>query len=156
MSTARSDKLIFVISDDVIAVRGVYDPNEAERTPRYTADIPKTGELFKTFITDLAVGDIVVVESGSRTGYSTIKITEVNSDFDFDSDEPCRWVTQRIDTDAHEALREREQAAIGQVKTAQRKTQRAELIRQMIGGEDAAEAMDAIALSFNAADKDEG
>ena len=156
MTTARSDKLIFLISDDVIAVRGVYDPKGAPDQSRYSADTPSSGELFKTFITDLKEGDIVVVESGSRTGYSTIRVTEVNADFDFDSSESCRWITQRIDTEAHSDLRERERAAIGQVKDAQRKTQRAELRRQMLGGEDAAEAMDAIALSFNATTKDEG
>jgi hypothetical protein len=163
MINVRSDKAILLVSDEVIAVRGVYDPSETagRNKVKYAAhesewaETERNGELFKTLIPDLTVGEIVVVESASRTGFSTIKITEVNADFDFDSDEPCRWITQRIDIDAHKDLRQREAAAVGKVKNAQRSSQREEIRRQMLGGEDAVEAVQAIASDFTGGDTTE-
>lgn len=165
MINVRSDKAIFLISDEVIAVRGIYDPTTEKSKTRpagsdafdHTAQWNESqyrGELFKTLMADITVGDIVVVESASRTGFSTIKVTEVNADFDYDSDESCRWIVQKIDHDAHKDLRTREHAAVGQVKNAQRDTQRAELRKAMLGGADADEAMDAIATGFTAIAKE--
>lgn len=157
MINVRSDKAILLVSDDVIAVRGVYDPHNAveHRKARLApheeewAAQERNGELFKTLMPDLAVGDIVVVESASRTGYSTIKITEVNADFDFDSDEPCRWVVQRIDTASFAERRRREAEAVKQVKNSQRNSQREEIRRQMMGGApNAAEDIQAIGQAF--------
>jgi hypothetical protein len=157
MINVRSDKAIFMVSDNVVAVRGVYDPSEMPKSSvtrgHDWAAKERVGELFKTLIPDLEVGDLVVVESASRTGFSTIKVTEVGADFDFDSDEICRWVTQRIDVDAYKNLREREATAVGQVKTYQRNSQRDELRRQMLG--DNVETVQAIAADFNGGDTTE-
>lgn len=72
-----------------------------------SAQYEETGkvEVFKTLLHDLKKDDIVVVESGTRWKFTTVKVTDVeNVQVDFDSDKLVKWIVQKVDTAPHDAV----------------------------------------------------
>lgn len=108
---------IFLINDDVRAVRVVYDPGCKSNEH----------DVFKTFDSELAVDDLVVVESSTRHGMTIAKIADLDVDVDIDSNAQMRWIVQRVDVDPHNQLLKQEEAAMDAMKSAEKRQRRAEM-----------------------------
>lgn len=105
--------IVFLINDNVRAVRAKYEAGETAPT-----------EIFKTFDPDIAVGDLAVVESTTRHEMTVVKVTEVDIDLDLDIQTPVRWIVQRIDQTAHKATLAQEEEAIAAVNSAEKRRKR--------------------------------
>lgn len=144
-----ASKIVFLINDQVKLISVSYEPHNdgLASTPdayRQANTVPPKRYLFKTMIEDLAVGDYVVVETGTRHGMTVCKVTEIDLDVDFDDGQPLKWVIQRVDSEGFKAIVAAEQEAIAAAKRAELKRKRNEL-RQGIFAEHA-DMLDGLAL----------
>ena len=94
---------VMLINPTIRAVRGKYEDSG-------------NAEIFKTIDQDLKVDDFAVVESGTRWGITTVKISEVDVDVDFDSSKNVGWVVGKIDMLAHGNIKKMEDSAIDLIK----------------------------------------
>lgn len=131
-----NSKIVFLVNDAARAVRAQYEDGAAQAVKSYT---------FKTLDTTLKVGDIAVVQSNTRWGYTVVKITEINVDVDFDSNSELRWLVAKVDLAAFERIVEMENAAIAVVQSAELRRKKAELRKTLFADQEA--AMDALALA---------
>lgn len=106
---------VMLINANIKAVRGQYEENGII-------------EIFKTLDQSLKKDDIVVVESGTRWKYTTVKILDVvNVTVDFDSDKIIKWVVQKVDIVTHAAIKEMEDKAIEVIKAGEMRKRREDI-----------------------------
>lgn len=131
-----NSKIVFLVNDAARAVRAQYEDGTGQAVKTYT---------LKTLDAALKVGDIAVVQSGTRWGYTVVKVTEVNVDVDFDSNIELKWLVAKVDLAAFERIVEMENAAIAVVQSAELRRKKAELRKTLFADQEA--AMDALALA---------
>lgn len=122
---------IFLISDDVRAVKATYEKWKDHEEDK------KHSYIFKTLEQGLKVGDYVVVETDTRHGMTICKISEIDVEPDYDSSYDLKWVVAKVNKEAHDKLLEQEKTAIERVKKAEKTRKRKELRANMM--EDAEE-----------------
>jgi hypothetical protein len=105
---------VFLINPNVRAILATY---EAGATP----------ELFKTFDQTIQKDDLVVVPTNTRHLMTVVKVTEVDVDFDIESNRPANWVVCRIDQTEYESTLKMESAAIAKIKSAELRQKREQL-----------------------------
>lgn len=115
------EKLVFILRDDVRAVKACYDPGKG------VGD-----EWFKTLDPNIAVGDVCIVPTNSRCGFTTVKVKEVDLEIDFTSPGEVRWIAGRVDIKAFDKLLADEAAGVKAVQNAERNRKREELRAQML------------------------
>lgn len=116
---------VFLIDNTVKALRARYEEGGKE-------------EIFKTFDATIKKDDILVVESGTRHGFTTVKVTEIDVTVDIeDSTANVKWVVTKVDLADHKAILEQEAAAIDKVRVAEFNKKKRDLIANMASPEDA-------------------
>lgn len=131
-------RAIFLISDEVRHIVATYLPEEgAKRTS------------FKTFDRDIGIDDYVVVPSTTRHGMTVVRVVEVDTEPDLDSEEPMEWIVGRIDRTDFEDLERQEAEAVAQIKSAQKRRKREEL-RQALLDDTAETAIKSLPISGKA------
>jgi hypothetical protein len=128
----NNSKIVFLINDGARAVKATYDDGHAPDT-------------FKTLDPAVDVGDLVVVESGTRHGMTVVKVTEVDVDVDFYANTEVKWVVQRIDSDGFKHILAQERDAIAAVNSAERRRKKEELRASLFA--DHHDKINALALS---------
>ena len=130
-------KAIFLINDDVIAVRCSYAPAAGttvpvplDKEPKFNR--PEEWTTFKTFNKDLKVGDYVVVPSGTRWGVTVCRVAEVDIDLDLETGEDVGWIIGRVSLEDYKRLQAQEEQAIAAIKSAQKRKKREELKEAML------------------------
>ena len=113
-----NSKIVFLINDQVRAVRGIYEEASILNQPKH---------VFKTLDQDLAVGDIAVVETTTRHGFTVVKLIEVDIDLNFDDPAETKWVVAGVNMDAFALVKKQEAAAISAVQQAELRRKKAEL-----------------------------
>ena len=112
---------IFLISDRVRAIGVTYEV--AENSPM---------TLFKTFDKDVKPDDYVVVPTGTRHGMTVCKVKAVDMDVDFESQTPMGWLIGRVSRADADEIERQEQAAIAQIKAAEKNKKRNELRESLL------------------------
>ena len=116
---------VFLVDNTVKALRARYEEGGKE-------------EIFKTFDDTIKKDDILVVESGTRHGFTTVKVTEIDVTVDIeDSTANVKWVVTKVDLADHKAILEQEAAAIDKVRVAEFNKKKRDLIANMASPEDA-------------------
>lgn len=111
---------ILLINDNVKVIKGVYEEGQYPTTFKV---LDPNSEIKK--------GDIVIVETDTRWGFTAVKVTEVNVEHDLTDSARLKWALHKINTEAHEAVLEAENQAIEAVKIAERRKKREELRESM-------------------------
>ena len=124
MATNNST-IVFLINDDVRAVNVKYE--KGDNAPEYT---------FKTMDPTIQVGDYVVIPTDSRHNMTVALVSEVDIELDFATDMHIRWIMARVDLTEHEAVLEKEKAAITAVQSAERRKKREELRAALLANSD--------------------
>jgi hypothetical protein len=117
---------VILINPNIRAVLGQYENNTTPTT-------------FKTTDADLVVGDIAVVESTTRWGLTTVKITAVDADVDFDSTTQVGWVVSKVPVTTHETLKTMEAAAIDLIKKGELRKRREDIKKNTLDAYSAGE-----------------
>lgn len=82
---------------------------------------------FKTFDNTLEKGDLVLVPTETRHGYTVCKIEEINVDLDQESDIQYKWVVGKVDLTNYEDIIKQEELVISAFKEAVIAKKRSEL-----------------------------
>ena len=130
-------KAIFLINDEVRAVRCSYAPKSGVNVPvpldeKPHFNRPEEWTTFKTFDQDLTVGDYVVVPSTTRWGVTVCRIAEVDIDLDLETGEDVRWIVGRVNLEDFKRLQAQEEQAVQAIKSAQKRKRRDELREAML------------------------
>lgn len=125
-------RLVYLVNPDVITVRAKYEP-----------DINASYE-FKTLDKTLTKGDIVIVPTDTRCGFTCVEISEVDVDSDVEATSEIKWIVGRVDTPAFEKTLEAEKELQTTYRQMQRRKRRAELASNLF--DDQAGAFDDNAL----------
>ncbi len=129
---------IFLINDQVKALKAEYEPDG-------------TRSLLKTFDPTIKVGDYLVVQSTTRHKITTVKVTEVDVDFDMHGTVPMQWVISKVDLTIHAQMIEDESAAIRKLADLRLRREREQLRETMLGNY--ASEIDGLAIAQIAAPK---
>lgn len=113
---------IFLINDDVTAVKASYDPDDKNEQPK----------TFKTFNKDIKVDDYLIVPTDSRHEMTVVKVVDVEVEPDFDSHRHVHWVIGVIDRSNYEETIAKENEAIAAIKKAEKRQQRDKLREAML------------------------
>lgn len=101
--------VLFLVSDDVRAIRVSYE------------DAGKNQTIKKTLDHTITVGDFVVVETNTRWNMTVCKVTAVDVEVDFDSDDQIGWIVAKVDIAAFDAIKEQERRAVELIREAERR-----------------------------------
>ena len=117
---------ILLINPSCRAVKAIYQSDPTDETrPRAKR------ELFKTFDHSIKVGDIAMVPSTTRHMVTTVKVTDVDVEWDVHTCEEVKWVIGVIDQGEYISLKSQEEAAINQIKESEKTFERNELKKKM-------------------------
>lgn len=116
---------VFLVDDTVKALKAIYEDNGKIET-------------FKTFDDTIKKDDLLVVESGTRHGFTVVKVTETDVIVDIeDNNLNVKWVVSKVSLDDHKAIITQEAAAIDKVRVAEFNKKKRDLVANMASPEDA-------------------
>ncbi len=123
---------VLLYNDNCRAIKAIYeaDPEDVSKL------LPKAKrEMFKTFDTAIAVGDIVMVPSSTRHNVTVVKVVEVDVEWDVHTTDDVKWIIGKVDQREFKKLRDMESNAISAIKesekTAARKKMKDEMLQHM-------------------------
>ena len=117
---------IFLLNDEVRAVRGTYEPGGKI-------------ELFKTFDKTIKKDDLIVIPASTRHNFTVAKVTEIDVTVDLDDSEKVRWIVSKVDLADYEALVKNEEVGIEKLRKAEFAKRRRTIFQDLVDSEDKAE-----------------
>jgi hypothetical protein len=107
---------VFLINDKIRAVKVSYeDKTTTPRADEYT---------YKTLDQSLKKDDLVVVPTKTRHKMTVCRVTEVDVEVDYDSSVEMKWIVDKVDNAAYEALLAQEAQAIKEMRDADAKSKK--------------------------------
>ena len=129
---------IFLINKNVIAIEALYEEGGKM----------ETFKTFNDFDTTINVGDILVVESGTRHKMTTVKVTKVDAQVDLDGPAQVKWVIAKVDKDSFEKnILQPEASAIEKIKSAEMRAKRQALADALLMDKDELKALPLAAVN---------
>lgn len=99
--------------------------------PAPNKDTAPATTLFKTFNKDLEPGDLAVVATNTRHGFTVVKVEKVGLQLDPHTSTKIDWLVEAFDVQAHDELLKLENTAIEKIKGKEADRQAAELRKSM-------------------------
>ncbi len=127
---ANYSTLIMLINENIRAVKCIYD----------TADDAKADQkeyLFKTLDTSIVIGDLVVVPSKTRHKRTIVKVVEVDTEVDYDSEIQVEWIVGKVNNADYAAIKKIEDEAIEKIKSAEKLRKKQELRDKLLNHDNA-------------------
>ena len=115
---------ILLINPECRAIYAIYEPDVEGAKPAKR-------ELFKTFDDTIAKDDIVMVPSNTRHNVTTVKVVEIDVEWDVNVSTEVRWIIGKVDQKNYRDLKEQEAAAISAIKESEKTHARNELKKKM-------------------------
>lgn len=116
---------IFLVREDVRAIAVSYEVDKDGKGVR-----PFT--TFKTADQTVAVGDYVIVPTGTRHDMTVCRVEQVDIEVDLHSTAQVQWLVGIVDRTAYDAVVEAEERAIEAIKSAEKRRAREELAAKLI------------------------
>lgn len=83
--------------------------------------------IFKTTMQDLAKGDIVVVPTETRVGFTCCRVEELDVELDLDTTVQFKWLVGRVDRGEYDKVLAMERSMIDKIKRSEVRKRRAEI-----------------------------
>lgn len=115
----------FLVEDKCRALRVEYDPDWKSNN---NYNICK---LYKTLDPNVKVDDLVVVPTGTRHGFTVVKVVEVDFTVNYTGNEEYRWIVGPVDKPAYDALLEADKVVMTKVGKIQENKMKRELMEAM-------------------------
>ena len=145
MSKAHPSLLVFLLDDSVRGVRAVYEKvdeveMQAPAPMAYGQEAEKRaqklrGYLFKTTDQTLAVGDLCVVPTDTRHGFTVVKLVEVDAEPDMDSQLEHKWIVGKVDVSQYFETKAQEQRILDKVAKQELRVKKEELRKTLLGAQ---------------------
>ena len=116
---------IFLVNDQARALRCIYETDNG--TYINQAGDKVKSPIFKTLDRTIKKDDLVVVPTGTRHGFTVVKVSEVDIAIDFEDKTPVEWIVARLDLAPHKAMVEQEFSLIEKIKVAEFQVRRNQL-----------------------------
>lgn len=121
---------VFLISDSCRLIACAYEVDE-----KGNAKDGKTCS-FKTFDPAIAKGDLVIVPTGTRVGFTVVKVIEVDTqgeiNFDRDDGIDYKWIVGKFDRSLYDEGVAKERTLLEAVATAERNKKREEMRKALL------------------------
>lgn len=118
---------ILLLNPNARAIIAIYEPE-----PEESKKNPNNRTMFKTLDSTIKVGDMVIVPTTTRHNMTTMKVVEVDSEPDYDSNKKIDWVIGKLDLQKYNQLVATEEEGIRKIKTKEQERKR-EKLRQDLG-----------------------
>lgn len=115
---------VMLINDNIKAVRCCYKPEDEKSPHLFTT--------FKTLDPSLAVGDLVVVPSGTRYDRTVVKVMELDVEVDFDSSKKMDWIVGKLEQAVFDNIVAEEGKAIEAIKQAEKAKRKRDIRDNML------------------------
>src|SRR5689334_18813988 len=130
---------VFLVNKGARAVKGIYEPSGTmDHNDVYVN--PKgqkiANAVFKTLDKSIKVGDLCVVPTGTRHGFTVIKVTEVDVDLDFEDKTPVEWIVSRVNVDEYKNLLSEESKLTDEIRKKEFAVRRSQLMDALNMGGD--------------------
>lgn len=110
---------IFLVNKDVRPVRVSYDPDNLKHN--------NPDAYFKTLDPSVKVGDMVVVPTSTRHGFTVCKVEDIDFNVNFDSTTEYKWIAGRVDKEAFDRIKTQEATVTQRIGKAEENRKRKEL-----------------------------
>ncbi len=110
---------VMLINTNIRAIKTLYEPDDVDS--KGTVTRKKVRTVFKTLDPTIKAGDIVVVPSGTRHGFTTNLVEEVDVDVDFEDSTEIKWIVDKIALTGYNAVLAEEKTWIDECKKAEKR-----------------------------------
>lgn len=124
MSSTNYSTAVMLFNPNIRAIAVSYDPGEYKKN--------KQTYPFKTLDQTIKVGDMVVIPTHTRHGFTVVKVEEVDVEVDFESSVQLEWISDRVNTPAFDEIVKQENEWISEMKKAQVRKKREDLKNSMM------------------------
>lgn len=114
----------FLVEDKCRAIRIEYDPD-------WKGNNTAICRLYKTLDPNVKVDDLVVVPTGTRHGFTVVKVVEVDFTINYTGNEEYRWIVGPVDKAAYDALLDADKSVMVKVGKIQENKMKRELMEAM-------------------------
>lgn len=114
-------RAIFLVNDAVRAIATSYELEPDGKTGK------KPFVVYKSMDPVLAVGEFVVVPSGTRHGMTVVRVEELDVEVDQASGVELAWIIDTVSSADHDTVVSAEKAAIERIKSAEKAALQREL-----------------------------
>lgn len=118
---------VMLINEEIRAITTSYDVEPENKT----GFVPKR-VMFKTLDKTINVGDLVVVPTSTRHGFTVVKVMEVDVDVDFESPTKIEWIVQKVDTAPYSTILQEENKWVETLKASEKRRKREEIKKNML------------------------
>ena len=94
-------------------------------------DTPVDVKSFKTFDASIAKGDLVVIPTDTRWGFTVGRVEETDTRINYSSSETMRWIASKVDKEAYASILAQEEVLISKVAQAQETRAKRELADEL-------------------------
>lgn len=124
MNLTNNSAAVFLVTDAVRAIKATYELDKEEKEAKR--------DWFKTFDPGVAVGDLCIVPTGTRHGFTIVKVTEVDVEVDLQAGHSFRWIAGTFDRTTYDKLVADETAMLSKIASARKTKEREELRKAML------------------------
>ena len=126
-STMNLSTAVLLMNDKCRVIEATYMP-DAEGEQRDADGKPRAKrELFKSFDEAIKTGDVLIVPSSTRHKITTVKVTDVDVDWDPDCSTEIKWIIGTVDLAHFEELKTLDEKMFKVIKDAEKTDKRNKL-----------------------------
>lgn len=115
----------FLVEANCRAIRVEYDPDWQSKNNYNLC------KLYKTLDPSIKVDDLVVVPTGTRHGFTVVKVMEVDFTINYNGNDDYKWIVGPVDKAAYDALLEADKNVMVKVGKIQENKMKRELMEAM-------------------------
>lgn len=121
---------VMLINPNIRAIKAIYEPDVTDQYGK----VIKTGQryIFKTLDTNIQKGDLIVVPTTTRHGFTVVKVEEVDIEIDFESSIELKWVVDRVCVSGYSNVQVEESKWIDALKASEKRAKREEIKKKML------------------------
>lgn len=122
---------VFLVNDNVRGIYATYELDgfkDGRHTPGATAD----KILFKTFDQSIEKGNLIIVPTKTRHGFTICKVIEVDVEVDVETPVHIDWVAGVFDPEQHNRILKQESTMLDAIKSAEKNRKRKELRESLL------------------------
>lgn len=138
---------VLLMNDKCRVIEATYMP-DAEGEQRDADGKPRAKrELFKTFDEAIKVGDVLIVPSSTRHKITTVKVTDVDVDWDPDCSTEIKWIIGTVDLAHFEELKALDEKMFKVIKDAEKTDKRNKLREKLTAHMDETQKTELLAMT---------